>query len=248
MTKPTKKNSKKSVFIDSNSSIVTENDNSETTENQKEGNNTRSEIKNINPQRTMNWLTLALVFFTAVQVLVNYLMWDQISKQTPAIINATKLANQNFKSAQRAFIKIGDPIETIKFAAVRMPIENYGNTACDDIFIDATFREIRAGEEYKRQMPPSHTDSSHFSIHPKEIKHIGFFLPHLSKSEIDSIKKNLITIYIIGYITYNTGFNDIDGVDINIIYNWATKRWEQIGILNIIDFKEIKHEQTQTNK
>ena len=200
--------------------------------------NTKKEVESINQQRTLNNLTFFLALFTFIQILVGLLMWYQVSNQTPAIIKATELANQNFESAQRSYLKIGNPITNCGLKWFEIPIENYGNSICNYTIVDIRCNRANPKHPSIGGLQSSRIDSSALPIFPKQIRNISVFLPTLSGGEIDSIEKSLINIHVIGTIMYDAGFNKRDVVDFTIDYNSINKKWTLENLVSIINFRK----------
>lgn len=101
------------------------------------------ESPTVRQYRILNRLTGALVFVGLVQLLVNYLLWNEAGKGSSAAVRADsltqqsiRLAKQNYIEENRPYVFPGTPtvgLSQFGEMVVSLPITNYGHTPAYDV-------------------------------------------------------------------------------------------------------------------
>lgn len=176
-------------------------------------------------------IALCVIFFA-------YNTWQEIKSQTPAIIKATNIANQNLQVTQRAYLTTKDPIirnraNPLDIFAIEIPIENYGHIATTfsgelkysrksliDTFNITFIDTIKSGE-----------------VLPGITYTLMVTIPRLSEQDKLLIEGGKQTIGVFGLIDYDTGFGETDGFVIGVYYHAIYKKWMRTDWATIVDFR-----------
>lgn len=174
----------------------------------------------------------------------------KLAESTDVEANAAKsgadTARNGLELAQRAYLSVGQPENPLGlFAVLQLPIENYGHVPCKRFTINLDYRRANT-RPAMITVPPGHpwsADLDELTIFHKQQSiagrgvippgsagySISVDVPPLTNEINSAINAGDETLYISGFLIYDTGFGNTDRVDFCNVYRTQLKKWINCG-------------------